>query len=365
MRPRFFLFALLSFWGIAAVSAQQLSHSTYLVGHNIDKITFIDQIDFQTFDHIYLMAAPTWKNEDFSQSEEVLLDHLVNDFSYTIDQGKEVIPYLIDKAHGANTKVMLSFAGEGFRERVEDEEMREKFVHFIVAFIAKYKFDGVEIDWESDLSLPLHALFLKEIRTGLTAIEPSLGKKLYLTTALHSWQKYDKALADDLASSVDWINVMTYDMGGGTWGNIATHNTPLDQIEKEMKNWVVFNPNQLCIGLANYGFIYKGLKPNEKISGKLNQFGAYISYNQFLPLLEKGWREQYDSGAEVSYFFSPDHRDFITMDTPQSIQKKVEWVKQQKYNGVFWWEFHYDMISPSSATGKIHHHLIDLVTPMK
>lgn len=362
---RFLLFVLLSFGGTVAVSAQRLSHSTYVVNRDLDRIDFVDQIDFQTFDYIYLMAAPAWKDEDFSQPEDLLLKHLVHDFNYVVDQGVEVIPYLIERAHGAHTKVLLSFAGDGFRERVEHAGMREKFVHVIVAFIAKYRFDGVEIDWERDLSLPLHALFLREIRAGLTALEPSLGKKLYLTTALHSWQKYDRTLADDLASSVDWINVMTYDMGGGIWGNRATHNTPLDQMERDLENWTVFNPNQICIGLANYGFIYKGLQPGESIPGKLDQFGAYISYNQMLPLLEKGWEEQYDSEAEVSYFFSPDHRDFITMDTPRSIRRKVEWVKQRKYRGVFWWEFHCDMIPPASAAGKIRHHLIDHVSPIR
>lgn len=55
-----------------------------------------------------------------------------------------------------------------------------------------------------------------------------------ITTALHSWQIYDKELADKLVANVDWINIMTYDMGGGIWGNIPKHNTPLDKIKKEL-----------------------------------------------------------------------------------------------------------------------------------
>ncbi|QRO26423.1 glycoside hydrolase family 18 protein [Phocaeicola coprophilus] len=44
---------------------------------------------------------------------------------------------------------MLSFAGEGFRERVEDPALRAKFVDFMVAFIDKYDLDGIEVDWET------------------------------------------------------------------------------------------------------------------------------------------------------------------------------------------------------------------------
>lgn len=343
------------------IRAQEFTRSTYLVGHQLNSIEYIKQIDFSRFDYIYLMAAPDWKNADFGQPVEKIRQQLVSSHQYIEDKNTPVVPYLIHEAHKYGTKVLLSFAGEGFREKVENPETRHKFIRFMTAFIKKYDYDGIEIDWESDLSLPLHADFIKELRIALHALEKETKKKLYLTTALHSWQKYSRPLADRLSSSVDWLNIMTYDMGGGIWGNVAGHNTPLDQIEREMKNWDVFDRNRLCIGLANYGFIYHNITPGQKVEGKLNRYGSYISYNKMMPLLRQGWTEEYDTTAKVSYFYSPDKKSFITMDTPQSIRTKIDWIKQNRYKGIFWWEFSYDTIPPVKTGDKIKHHLIDIV----
>lgn len=341
--------------------SQELSHSTYLVGYNLNSTEYIRQIDFSRFDYIYLMAAPDWKDVDFGQPFEKIRQQLVTTHQYTEDKNTPVVPYLIHRAHKSGTKVLLSFAGEGFRQKVENPETRHKFIRFMTDFIKKYDYDGIEIDWESDLSLPLHADFIKELRTALDTLEKETRKKLYLTTALHSWQKYSPSLARQLSSHVDWLNIMTYDMGGGIWGNTARHNTPLDQIEREMKNWDVFDRSRLCIGLANYGFIYHNIIPGQKVEGKLSRYGSYISYNKMIPLLRQGWTEEYDTAAKVSYFYSPDKKSFITMDTPQSIRTKIDWIKQNRYKRIFWWEFSYDTIPPAKKGGKIKHHLIDIV----
>ena len=344
--------------------AQDFIHATYLVGNSLKDMEKVKQIDYSQFQYIYLMAAPQWSQEDFGQPQENIIKHLVSDHQYAKDQGIEIVPLLIEEAHKNKTKVLLSFAGAGFNEIVSSIEKQKKFIDMMIRFIDKYNYDGIEIDWEQDLSLPLHAECISNIRLKLDDLEKKRNdsKHLYLTTALHSWQVYHKELANKLASNVDWINIMTYDMGGGIWGNVPEHNTPLNKMEKELKNWKVFNRNKLCIGLANYGFIYKDLSPGIKIEGKLDKNGKYFSYNNMLPLLQKGWVEQYDKKAKVSYYFSPDKSEFITMENPKTILTKIQWITKEKYRGAFWWEFNYDIIYPTTQTGKIRHHLIDVVS---
>ncbi len=110
-----------------------------------------------------------------------------------------MIRELIAQARACQTKVLLSFAGEGFRERVEDPALRAKFVDFMVAFIDKYDFDGIEVDWETAVTLPLHEVFVKDIREKLNVLESRKNRKMYLTTALHSWQRYSKELAEKVS----------------------------------------------------------------------------------------------------------------------------------------------------------------------
>lgn len=359
-----FLLVVFSYFVSCGLYAQDFIHATYLVGHSLNDINQVRQIDYRQFQYIYLMAAPEWNKVDFKASEEEIIRQLVTDHQYTKDKDIEVIPLLINEAHKNGTKVLLSFAGEGFMERVASTEQREKFINMMICFIDKYEYDGIEIDWESNLSLPLHADFLAGIRMQLDSLEKKKdnGGHLYLTTALHSWQVYNRQLADRLSLTVDWINIMTYDMGGGIWGDTATHNTPLNQMEKELKNWEVFDRNQLCIGLANYGFIYKNVIPGKKVEGKLDKYGSYFSYNNLLPLLQKGWTEEYDNKAKTSYYYSPDSSEFITMENPETILTKIQWATKEKYKGVFWWEFSYDMFYPQDGNNMIRHHLIDVVS---
>lgn len=338
-----------------------LKHSTYVIEGGLKKISFVDRINFRQFDYIYLMAAPNWKSVDFGKSQDEINRILVENHKYAKDGNLEIVPYFIRKAQENNTRVMISFAGEGFIDIVKDQAKRERFTTFMTEFVDKYNYDGIEIDWESELDVNLHCRLMKEIRAKLDKMESEKGRKLYLTTALHNWRVYSKDLADELAKYVDWINIMTYDMGGGIWGNQAGHNTPLNGIERELKNWEVFSKSKLNIGLANYGFRYKGIKPGQKIDGKLDKYGCYFSYNSFLPLLKEGWESEYDNDAKVNYFYSPDRREFVTMENPETIKIKLKWIKQRKYLGVFWWEFSYDAYVPDDAGEYVKHYLIDIV----
>lgn len=181
----------------------------------------------------------------------------------------------------------------------------------MVAFIDKYDFDGIEVDWETAVTLPLHEVFVKDIREKLNVLESRKNRKMYLTTALHSWQRYSKELAEKVSRSLDWINIMTYDMGGGIWGNVPTHNTPLDRIITDLKAWEMFDKSKLCIGLANYGFFYKGIKPGQKIEGKLDKYGRYIGYNEAMAVFSSDWKEVKDPQAKVSYLINEKQQEFV------------------------------------------------------
>lgn len=240
----FILLLLMQLVSLPFSYARQPEHSTYLVAHDLKSLDYVRQIDYAQFDYIYLMAAPNWKEYDFSKSGEEIIRDLVTNHAFRKDQGVDVIRELTAQARACQTKVLLSFAGEGFRERVEDPALRAKFVDFMVAFIDKYDFDGIEVDWETAVTLPLHEVFVKDIREKLNVLESRKNRKMYLTMALHSWQRYSKELAEKVSRSLDWINIMTYDMGGGIWGNVPTHNTPLDRISTDLKAWEMFDKSK-------------------------------------------------------------------------------------------------------------------------
>jgi len=91
---------------------------------------------------------------------------------------------------------------------------------------------------------------MADMRQALNAAAPK-GRRYTLTTALQTYRAFSPEQARQLCAAVDWINLMTYDMGGGYWGHAATHNAPLDGIKAILASkWSVFPPDKLCIGLA-------------------------------------------------------------------------------------------------------------------
>jgi len=96
----------------------------------------------------------------------------------------------------------------------------------------------------------------------------------------------------------------------------------------------------------------------------LKEKGRYCSYTELPSLLEKGWQESYDTKADAPYYFSPDKSEFITIENTRSISKKMEWVFEQQYLGVFWWEFHSDYFPPSEKEKYASHTLADHVTSL-
>lgn len=347
---------------------QPFVHATYLVGDRIKDLKQLEQTRFEQFNFMYVMAAPPWKADDFDMSENDVMNKLLRDYSYpTAGTGRALVPELISRAHRKKVKLLLSIPGsKQFNPIASDTRKRALFAQVMAAFVKKYDYDGIEIDWEHTVNVDQHTALMEDLRNALSSLNRNAGspsRKYYLTTALQSYRKYSKTQAQRLSRSVDWINIMTYDMGGGIWGRAPSHNTPLDEMERILRdNWSEFAPDKICIGLANYGFLYKGISPGQKSETSLKEKGRYFSYTELPTLLKGGWQESYDTRAEAPYYFSPDKTNFVTIDNNRSHSRKLEWVFKEHYRGVFWWEFHCDYFPPVEGLEYATHPLIDPVT---
>lgn len=337
-------------------------HSAYVYAYKLQSRTQLDQIRYDQFNVIYLIAYPAWKVESFKFSTPAqIAARFGADHAYPEgESGLAMVPDFIDRAHRSGVKVLLCIQDGDFMNLCLDAPKRDLFIRCVTDFIKKYGYDGLEIDWEKDLDLYLHADLMARFRKSLNGIQNPSGK-LYLTTAILPGKRYTSQLASQLVKSVDWVNVMTYDFGGGLYGDTPTHNTDLNRFKKTAANWAVFSPKNLCLGLANYGYMYRGIKPGQTSPVKLANIGQSLSYNDLLPLLSSGWRERFDSKAMSPYYFSPDGKNFATIDNNQSLRAKMDWLMPQKYRGVFWWEFTNDFQYAAPGKKAATHPLIDPV----
>lgn len=350
--------------GVSAQKSDNFIHAAYSMSGSLKDVNYVRKVNFGQFQYHYIMAAPAWKAEDFDLSQEEINKKYVTDHAY----GKEkkaggLVPEYIKNIHKAGSKVMVSFPGKEFIDIAKSASRRDKFAVMMAAFVQKYGYDGIELDWEHTINLNMHCEFVKKIRQELDKLPQT--KRYYVTTALHSYQRYSQELAREVIKYVDWINIMTYDMGGGIWGAVPTHNTPLAEMKSTLKIWDVFPKDRLCIGLASYGFYYKGLNPGEKVAkGNLGDYGRYCDYKELPALQQAGWVEKWDATQEAPYYYSPDGKEFMTLDSHRSLKAKIDWVVEQGFRGVFWWEFYCDYTLPEKGQKYGSHLLMDYVSTL-
>lgn len=336
-------------------SGDKFIFTAYCAGYTILNESYVDKLDFSLFKYYYLMALPVLNPKDFDMPTDYVIKKYVRNFDYRSKiKGIGFAENFIDSVHSTGGKVFLSMNAKNFVDLVDTDIRCDNLVAMLVEFLKKYDYDGFDLDWEQALDIERHYLFLKKIKNVLDQYS---SKRYYITTALPSSISYSQSLADSLSKVVDWINLMTYDLGGGIWKVQPSFNTPMTKIEKNLEKWNVFSPHKLCIGLASYGYKYTNLHLGERIGSisEIRKHSSYINYPAILDSLKSGWKEEWNNKEHIPYYLSPDGKSFITADNVRSIKYKMQWAINRGYRGFFWWELYHDFVldSPSDKYGKL------------
>jgi|SRR5271169_4317397 len=279
-------------------------------------------------------------------------------------------PALLTKAHAAGVKVLISIGGgdgiEGprFNRMAASETARQAFVTNVHAFLVKYGYDGVDIDWEVP-NAPDRAdctTLMQELRNGLPS--PWLIS-MAVPSDPRSWgQGFD---IPALAPLVDFMNVMTYDFYG-TWSGATGHVSPLLQSPSDPEqagsvktsmdlyaNQYAVPLTQLNIGTPFYGYEWDGTDQLwAQCSTCTSSSPNYAPYIKSL-INQQGWTRNFDKAAIAPYLTNPNIQSlnvsgFITYDDESTTAAKTRYVMQKRgFGGVFMWELSGDYDGQSQS----------------
>jgi chitinase len=279
-------------------------------------------------------------------------------------------PALLEKAHAAGVKVLISIGGgdgiqgRRFNKMAGSETSRQAFVKNVHRFLVQFGYDGVDIDWEVP-NAPNRAdctTLMQELRTEL----PSPWLISMATTA--DPRNYGAGLdIPALAPIVDFMNVMTYDFYG-TWSGATGHVSPLLQSPADpaqagsVKTSMDLYADeygvplaQLNIGTPFYGYEWDGTAQLwAQCSTCASSSPNYAPYIKDL-VNQQGWTRNFDDLAIAPYLTNPDIQNlnvpgFITYDDESTTARKTRYVMQKRgFGGVFMWELSGDYDGASQS----------------
>jgi chitinase len=316
------------------------------------------------------------------------ITHLFYAFS-TIDKGKCVVQpgAAADfaklkelKQRKPHLRTLISIGGwgaGGFSDAALTHASRESFArHCVDLFFSTYKgsFDGVDIDWEFPVyGGPTEITDRPEDKRNMTLLSIEFRRQLdrvgrgHLVTAalpvgrLQTDGPYDPAKSFELgalARVLDFINVMTYDMGTG-FSPVSTFNAPMaevanDPLGQPMRRWNNVTAairyyklhgvpaNKMVLGVPFYGrgFETKQAGPQNGLYQPWDKAfwpGGWREIKQTM-LTDPAWQQFWHPVAQSPWLYNPAERRFVSYEDPRSIGIRAQYAKDKNLLGTFMWE---------------------------
>ncbi|MBQ7467258.1 MAG: glycoside hydrolase [Bacteroidales bacterium] len=265
------------------------------------------------------------------------------------------------KSVNPKLKVMLMIGGwgikaDGFSMMARDADKRTEFCKSVKSLLDEYGLDGVDIDWEyptySAEGTGASAADKGNFNLVLKELRETLGTSKIISFASSSSAKYvDWPIA---IQYIDYVNVMTYDMGAAPNG----HNSPLyrsakfnhrscdESIELHLAAGIPLN--RMNLGVPFYGKAEKNPSEANKV------YNYEVNYNEMYDILHNNWYKKrsldvtgknnraWDDVAKVPFLTDNLGRNLLSYDDPESVTCKGQYVVEKKLLGAMFWEYRHD-----------------------
>lgn len=245
------------------------------------------------------------------------------------------------KKQSPKLKICLSIGGygmesEGFSQMARDAEKRKAFAKDCKRVLDQYNIDGIDIDWEyptlSPNGLTSHPDDTKNYTLMMKEIRKAIGKDKLLTLASSSGGECLNL--KDLYPIVDYVNIMSYDLGTPPYHHSALYKSEhtsdvWDDEAVTLHKLKGFTVDKLVLGVPFYGH------------GDGTQVPGWVDYNQLITIKDK-FTERWDDKAKVPYLVDNTGTFVCTYDNAKSLGYKCKYVKEKGLKGIMYWRYDAD-----------------------
>ena len=265
--------------------------------------------------------------------------HIENDFeTLKIEKEGRLKLMVALKKQNPNLKVLLSVGGweaGNFSEMAADETHRKQFCKNCLTAVTKYSLDGIDIDWEYPTSSAAGISSSPEDTKNFTLLmkdlRETLGKDRLLTMASASNAKYVDF--KEAVQYMNFVNIMTYDMGEPPKHNGALHKSSMasesceESVAKHFNAGVPYE--KIVLGIPFYGH------------GDGKAFDDYVDYKD-IAIDGTKYTPQWDATAMVPYVTDATGKMVFTYDNAKSVRLKADYVLEKGLAGAMYWNIEAD-----------------------
>jgi chitinase len=254
---------------------------------------------------------------------------------------------LLKKNVNPALKLGLSIGGwsarASFSTAIDSVGKRQNFVASCQRLLQFSQFDFIDLDWEyptkaCHTSHLLHLLELfKSAHIPITLAMPAaLSNKTF--------PDYRTFLKD----YVDLFLIMTYDYNGPSWSQTSGHLAPLSAVIQSIQSYITdyhYESSKLCLGIPLYGQIFyscAGLQQPFLLAcpHKKHEQEESTTTIPFCDISSASGNLYEDKDG---HFMITSKGHFITFDSPDFVEKKLQLLTSLKLGGVFFWELSGDL----------------------
>ncbi|MQL97538.1 hypothetical protein Taro_030230 [Colocasia esculenta] len=260
-----------------------------------------------------------------------------------------------------SVSTLLSIGGGGnpspepiFAAMASGAASRRAFIDSSIQLARANGFSGLDLDWEyprtgSDMS-NLGTL-LREWRAAVNAEATSTGRpRLLLTAAVYysSVLNSEEYPAATVASSLDWINVMSYDYYTPSWRRVTSAHAALYDASSQLStsagigDWTSSGvpSRKIVMGIPFYGYAWKLLNPANNGLGAPATNGTTgdgsIAYNQIRAFIRNNAATRvYDGNTVANYCYAG--TTWIGYVDVEAIDDMMTYARDNRLLGYFAW----------------------------
>ncbi len=303
----------------------------------------IANIPWNDYTHVIHFAAAPGVDGSGNGNGTVSLNYLtqaeISQINSSKPAGKKVIVCIKD--NGSHTNAFTQDTASG---------MLGTFVSNIVNFVNQNGYDGVDIDWESNVNVSQYESLLKQLKGAMP-------NKL-VTIAAGNWDNIPQ-VAGAAAGSLDQVNAMCYDMdstGSYTWYNDALFQN--GDASKMTCDWRInaltsagVPASKIGVGIPFYGRRHTGVTLPLQGGGS----SMFTVYYRDLINDSSLWQSSYmnyDTNYKADYLSIPALNEFVSYNGTHSISDAVAWQKSRGFGGFMTFTMEYEYLANKSGDAR-------------